>query len=279
MGDTVRALIDTPGNTQANWAIAQNNIGYVPLNAASNLSDLTNASTARSNLGVAIGTNVQAYHDNLQYFSGLTATGDGLPYFSSGSAMSLSTFTAFARTLLDDVDAATMRTTLGVTIGTNVQAWDTDLDTIAGLSASNDDIIQRKAGAWASRTPAQVATDLQGTGLTVDMVGFRGIPQNSQSAAYTTVAADAGKHIHHPSTDANARTFTIDSNANVAYPIGTAITFTNRTSQVVTIAITSDTMYLAGTTTTGSRSLAENGIATALKVNTTTWIISGAGLT
>jgi len=31
-GDTVRALIDTPGNTQANWAIAENNIGYAPVN-------------------------------------------------------------------------------------------------------------------------------------------------------------------------------------------------------------------------------------------------------
>lgn len=34
VGDTVRALIDTPGNTQANWAIAENNIGYVPENVA-----------------------------------------------------------------------------------------------------------------------------------------------------------------------------------------------------------------------------------------------------
>lgn len=32
IGDTVRALIDTPGNTQANWGILQNNIGYVPVN-------------------------------------------------------------------------------------------------------------------------------------------------------------------------------------------------------------------------------------------------------
>jgi len=33
-GDTVRALIDTPGNTQANWAIAENNVGYVPENSS-----------------------------------------------------------------------------------------------------------------------------------------------------------------------------------------------------------------------------------------------------
>lgn len=33
-GDTIRALQDTPGTTAANWAIAENNIGYVPENAA-----------------------------------------------------------------------------------------------------------------------------------------------------------------------------------------------------------------------------------------------------
>jgi len=110
-------------------------------------------------------------------------------------------------------------------------------------------------------------------------VGYLNIPINSQSAAYTTVLADSGKAIFHPSTDANARTFTIDSNANVAYALGTAITFINMTSQVVTIAITSDTMYLAGLGTTGSRSLAQYGMATAVKLTSTTWIISGNGVT
>jgi hypothetical protein len=104
------------------------------------------------------------------------------------------------------------------------------------------------------------------------------IPQNSKSAAYTTVLSDAGKHIYHPSSDNNARTFTIDSNANVAYPIGTAITFVNEIN-TVTIAITSDTLTLAGAGTTGSRTLAANGIATALKVASTKWVINGSGLT
>jgi hypothetical protein len=110
-------------------------------------------------------------------------------------------------------------------------------------------------------------------------VGYLNIPQNSKSAAYTTVLADSGKHIYHPASDANARTFTIDSNANVAYPLGTAITFVNMTAQNVTIAITSDTLYLAGTGATGSRTLAQYGVATALKLETTQWIISGSGLT
>lgn len=112
---------------------------------------------------------------------------------------------------------------------------------------------------------------------TVDSVGYTGMPANSQSAAYTTVAADAGKTILHPATDNNARTFTIDSNANVAYPVGTVITFINMIN-TVTIAITSDTMYLAGAGTTGSRTLAAYGVATAVKVSSTSWIISGNGL-
>jgi hypothetical protein len=109
---------------------------------------------------------------------------------------------------------------------------------------------------------------------------FSNIPQNSQSAAYGLVLSDAQKHIFHPSADTSARTWTIPANASVAYPIGTAITFINQNSAgAITIAITSDTMRLAGAGTTGSRTLAANGIATAVKVTATEWIISGTGLT
>jgi hypothetical protein len=113
-----------------------------------------------------------------------------------------------------------------------------------------------------------------------DQVGFKNIPQNSQSVAYTAVLADSGKHLLHPSADTTARIFTIPANASVAYPIGTALTFVNQASAgVMTIAITTDTMRLAGAGTTGSRTLAANGIATALKLTSTEWIISGTGLT
>jgi hypothetical protein len=112
-----------------------------------------------------------------------------------------------------------------------------------------------------------------------DAVGFRNIPINSNSASYTTVLADSGKVIFHPSTDTNARTFTIPANSSIAYPLGTAITFINMTAAVVTIAITTDTMYLTPLGTTGSRSLAQYGCATAIKITSTTWLISGSGLT
>jgi hypothetical protein len=118
----------------------------------------------------------------------------------------------------------------------------------------------------------------QGTGLDVDAAGFRGIPQNSQSGNYTTVAADAGKHLLHPSGGGAGDTFTIDSNANVAYEVGTAITFVNMASDDVDIAITSDTLTWAEDGSTGTRTLAQYGIATAVKVTSTGWLISGTGL-
>jgi hypothetical protein len=70
----------------------------------------------------------------------------------------------------------------------------------------------------------------------------------------------------------------LDSNAMRAR-FGTALTFVNRNSAgAVTIAITTDTIRLAGAGTTGSRTLAANGIATAIKITLTEWIISGTGL-
>jgi len=111
-----------------------------------------------------------------------------------------------------------------------------------------------------------------------DAVGFKNIPQNSQSADYTLVLADAGKQIFHPVADNNARTFTIPANSSVAYPIGTAITFINMAVADVTIAITTDTLTLSDAGTTGSRTLGTNGSATAIKITSTQWLISGSGL-
>lgn len=114
----------------------------------------------------------------------------------------------------------------------------------------------------------------------IDAKGYMNVPQVSQSANYTLVASDSGKHILHPSADTTARTFTIPANASVAYAIGTVLTFINQNGGGnITIAITSDTMRLAGAGTTGSRTLAANGIAVATKVTATEWLISGVNLT
>jgi hypothetical protein len=111
-------------------------------------------------------------------------------------------------------------------------------------------------------------------------LGYRHVPQNSQSAAYSLALTDAGKHILHPSADTTARTITIPANASVAFPVGAAITIVNQNAAgVLTIAITSDTLRYAGAGTTGSRTLAANGMATLLKIAATEWMISGVGLT
>jgi hypothetical protein len=140
-------------------------------------------------------------------------------------------------------------------------------DSAAGGSAS-----------WGSITGTlSTQTDLQAA---LDAKASPGIAQNSQSTAYTLVLADANKHILHPSADTTARIMTIPANSSVAYPIGTALTFVNQNAAgILTIAITTDTMRLAGAGTTGSRTLAANGMATALKITSTEWIISGTSLT
>ena len=106
--------------------------------------------------------------------------------------------------------------------------------------------------------------------------GYLGIPQNAQTGNYTLTLADAGRHIYH-ATGAGVATYTIPANASVAFPIGTAVQFVNMSTSVVTIA-NNDTMYFALYGTTGSRSLAQFGVANALKLTSTTWIITGTAL-
>ena len=102
------------------------------------------------------------------------------------------------------------------------------------------------------------------------------IPQNNQSISYTLVLSDAGKAVVETGT---TTTLTIPANGTVAYPVGTSLTFVNNTAGNISIAITTDTMYLAGSATTGTRTLAQRGVATAYKVTSTVWFIAGGGLT
>lgn len=125
--------------------------------------------------------------------------------------------------------------------------------------------------------PAGTPTTKRITAANLRLAVASRIPQNPQSANYTAVLADGGGHLLHPVGDNNPRTFTIPANASVPFPIGTAITFVNKIN-VLTIAINSDTLTFSDDGSTGSRSLAANGVATALKITSTEWLISGIGL-
>ena len=229
----------------------------------------------------------------------LTPAADKMPYFTSASAASLLTTTSYGRSLLAVANEAALKALITAEAGTDFQAASAVLTTLAGASANGQSLITAAdyaamkvlltltlsvtAGKTAAISNSLTLAGTDGTTLTFPeetaSIGFRGVPAQSKSEAYTCVLGDAGKSIDRPATDNIARTFTIPANASVAFPIGTALTFTNMGINGLTIAITTDTMYLAGTGTTGSRTLAQYGIATAPKQTNTTWLIAGSGLT
>lgn len=109
-------------------------------------------------------------------------------------------------------------------------------------------------------------------------IGYRIVPQNIQSSNYTLVLTDSGRHVY--SANAGAQAITVPTNASVAFPIGTAITFVNNGTTAISFTTTSLTVYKAGTSAAWASggTLAIRGLATLMKVATDTWFISGAGL-
>ena len=226
------------------------------------------------------GTNVV---DAVTHLSSLTL-GSALPIASGGTGSTSTTFVNLATNVTGTLPVANGGT--GITsFGTGVATF-LGTPSSANLAAAVTD--ETGSGLLVFATSPTLVTPVLGTpssgtlsGCTVDgtdAVGFRNTPVNSQDEAYETVLADSGKTILHPVGDDNARTFTIPANSSVAYPVGTVISFVNL-QNTVTIAITTDTMYLANDGDTGNRTLAEYGMASAMKVDSTSWIISGNGLT
>jgi hypothetical protein len=192
------------------------------------------------------------------------------------------TITAAARTVLDDTTTANMLTTLGA------QPVDADLTTIAGLTATTDNMIQSVGSAWASRTPAQVKTaltlnnvdntsDATKDAATATLTNKTltdpkiNLAVNAQTGTtYTLVLTDNGKLI--TCNNASAVSVTVPPNSSVAFPTGTQITIIGIGAGIVTI------VQGSGVTVNSTPSLvyrARYSAATLIKTGTDTWILTG----
>jgi hypothetical protein len=89
---------------------------------------------------------------------------------------------------VDSVNGAVGVVVLGAA-DVGAQPVDADLTTVAALTPANDDFLQRKAGAWANRTVAQVKTDLAYTAADVS-ADPAGTGVAAAAAAVATHSAD-----------------------------------------------------------------------------------------
>jgi hypothetical protein len=139
----------TTSANQLLYTTASNTYATASLTAAGRaLLDDADASAQRTTLGLAIGTHVQAYDAGLASIAGLTTAADRMLYTTALDTYAVATLTAAGRAILDDADASAQRTTLGVVIGTDVQAYNSKLADIAALTPTDGQVITGNGTTW-----------------------------------------------------------------------------------------------------------------------------------
>ncbi len=153
----------TVGTTAITWQQQSNTAALLKAN---NLSDLNNVATARTNLGLVIGTDVQAYDATLQSISALGTAANKMIYTTGIDTWAESDISAFGRSLIDDADAATARTTLGAAAsGANA-----DITSMTGLTGT----LQAPTGVKSS-----AGLDLLTFTYTASAVNYIGLTNNT----------------------------------------------------------------------------------------------------
>ena len=149
-------------------------------------------SQMRADLGLVIGTNVQAQDAELAAIAGLTSAADkGIQFTGNGTAGTYD-LSAFAKTILDDANASAARTTLGVAIGSDVQAFDAQLADVAGLTPNDSVFIVGDGNNFVGESGATARTSLGlGTVATLDSIDEDNMASNSDTRIPTQQSVKA----------------------------------------------------------------------------------------
>jgi hypothetical protein len=171
--------------------------GITDLAVADGGTGASDAGTARTNLGVAIGTNVQAYDAGLQSISGLTTSADQTVYTTASDTYATTSLTSYGRSLIDDADAATARTTLGLgTLATQSGTFNgTHSGTTSGTNTGDQtitltgDVTGSGTGSFATTiaTDAVTATKIASSAVTTAKINAAAVTAAKLAADSSTI--------------------------------------------------------------------------------------------